>query len=51
MNAAEGGYYTEGRTVDTLRRGAASLVIYANGKIAITVPQIAAHTIAARTPP
>jgi hypothetical protein len=37
MKAAEGGYYTEGRTVDALRRGAASLVIYASGKVAIGV--------------
>jgi hypothetical protein len=33
MNAAEGGYYTEGRMIDPLRRGAASLVIYADGSI------------------
>jgi hypothetical protein len=33
MNAAGGGYYTEGRTVYPLRPGAASLVIYANGQI------------------
>jgi hypothetical protein len=33
MNAARGGYYTEGRMVDPLRRGAASLVIYANGSV------------------
>ena len=31
MKDAEGGYYTEGRLIDPLRRGAASLVIYANG--------------------
>jgi hypothetical protein len=31
MNAAGGGYYTQGRTIDPLRRGAASLVIYADG--------------------
>jgi hypothetical protein len=33
MNAAEGGYYTEGRTVDQLRARAASLVIYADGSV------------------
>ena len=33
MNEAEGGYYTEGRTIDPLRPGAASLVIYANGSV------------------
>jgi hypothetical protein len=33
MNAARGGYYTEGRMVDPLRRGAASLVIYADGSV------------------
>ena len=31
MNAARGGYYTEGRVIDPLRAGAASLVIYADG--------------------
>jgi hypothetical protein len=31
MNAARGGYYTEGRVIDPLRSGAASLVIYADG--------------------
>ena len=31
MNAARGGYYTEGRVIDPLRTGAASLVIYADG--------------------
>jgi hypothetical protein len=35
MNAAQGGYLTEGRTIDPLRRGAASLVIYAGGSVAI----------------
>lgn len=35
MNAAQGGYFTEGRTVDPLRRGAASLVIDAGGSVAI----------------
>lgn len=33
MDAAGGGYYTEGRMVDPLKVGAASLVIYANGNI------------------
>ena len=33
MPAAGGGYYTQGRTIDLLRRGAASLVIYANGSV------------------
>jgi len=33
MNAARGGYYTQGRTIDPLRRGAASLVIYADGSV------------------
>ena len=33
MNAAKGGYYTEGRMIDPLRRGAASLVIYADGSV------------------
>ena len=31
MNDAHGGYYTEGRMIDPLRPGAASLVIYADG--------------------
>jgi hypothetical protein len=35
MNAAQGGYYTEGRVIDPLRPGAASLVIYANGSVKI----------------
>ena len=35
MKDAHGGYYTEGRMIDPLRRGAASLVIYADGSIAI----------------
>jgi hypothetical protein len=35
MNAAGGGYYTERRLVDPLRRGAASLVIYADGSVNI----------------
>ena len=35
MNAAEGGYYTEGRVIDPLRRAAASLVIYADGSVNI----------------
>lgn len=33
MRDARGGYYTEGRTIVPLRRGAASLVIYANGNV------------------
>lgn len=33
MDVAKGGYYTEGRIVDPLRAGAASLVIYANGSV------------------
>jgi hypothetical protein len=35
MANARGGYYTEGRTVVPLRRGAASLVIYADGSVNI----------------
>ncbi len=35
MRAAKGGYYTEGRVIDRLRRGAASLVIYAGGRVDI----------------
>jgi hypothetical protein len=35
MNQARGGYYTEGRLIDPLRAGAASLVIYANGSVDI----------------
>ncbi|HLI61708.1 MAG TPA: hypothetical protein VKV21_18780 [Solirubrobacteraceae bacterium] len=35
MNAAQGGYLTERRTIEPLRRGAASLVIYAGGSVAI----------------
>ena len=35
MNAARGGYYTEGRVIVPLRRGAASLVIYSDGSIDI----------------
>jgi hypothetical protein len=37
MSDARGGYYTEGRMIDPLRKGAASLVIYANGSIAVGV--------------
>jgi hypothetical protein len=33
MKGAHGGYYTEGRMIDPLRTGAASLVIYANGSV------------------
>jgi hypothetical protein len=35
MSAAQGGYYTEGRTVVPLVAGAASLVIYANGSVTV----------------
>jgi hypothetical protein len=35
MNAAHGGYYTEGRMIDPLRAGAASLVFYADGSVDI----------------
>ncbi len=35
MNAAQGGYYTEGRTVVPLVAGTASFVIYANGSATI----------------
>jgi hypothetical protein len=35
MNAALGGYYTEGRTVVPLVVGAASFVIYANGSVTV----------------
>ena len=35
MNAAQGGYYTEGRTVVPLVAGAASFVIYANGSATV----------------
>ncbi len=35
MNVAGGGYYTEGRLVDPLQPGAASLVIYADGSVNI----------------
>ena len=35
MNAAEGGYYTEGHTVVPLVAGAASFVIYANGSVTV----------------
>ncbi len=33
MKDAKGGYYAEGRTIDPLRLGAASLVIYADGSV------------------
>lgn len=33
MNVAGGGYYAEGRTIDPLRSGAASLVVYRNGSV------------------
>lgn len=35
MNTAEDGYYTEGRMIDPLRPGLASLVIYADGSVNI----------------
>jgi Phosphodiester glycosidase len=35
MTTAQGGYYTEGRVVDPLRTGAASVVIYKNGSVAV----------------
>lgn len=35
MAAAEGGYYTQHKVIDPLRRGAASLVIYAGGSVNI----------------
>jgi hypothetical protein len=35
MSAAQGGYYTEGRTIVPLVAGAASLVIYANGSVTV----------------
>jgi hypothetical protein len=35
MDLAHGGYYTEGRFVDPLVAGAASLVIYADGSVAV----------------
>jgi hypothetical protein len=35
MSDAHGGYYTEGRVVVPLKRGAASLVIYADGSVTV----------------
>jgi hypothetical protein len=35
MNQARGGYYTEGRVIDPLRDGAASLVVYADGSVGL----------------
>jgi hypothetical protein len=35
MNEARGGYYTEGRVIDPLRAGAASLVVYADGSVGL----------------
>jgi hypothetical protein len=35
MRSAEGGYFTEGHMIDPLHRGAASLVIYAGGSVAL----------------
>ena len=52
MNAAEGGYYTEGRTIYPLRPGAATLVIYANGSVNIGAwggdVRMTPHVVAAR---
>ena len=31
MSGANGGYYTDGKTIDPLRTGAASFVVYKNG--------------------
>src|SRR5580693_208835 len=35
MADAHGGYYTEGRVIDPLAQGAASLVIYADGRVTV----------------
>ena len=35
MADAHGGYYTEGRVIDPLEQGAASLVIYASGRVTV----------------
>ena len=35
MSSADGGYYTQGRTVDPLRVGAASFVIYGDGRATV----------------
>jgi len=35
MADAHGGYYTEGRVIDPLAQGAASLVIYASGRVTV----------------
>ncbi|MGH9298236.1 MAG: phosphodiester glycosidase family protein [Acidimicrobiales bacterium] len=35
MDAANGGYYTQGRVIDPLRSGAASLVVYKNGTVGL----------------
>lgn len=35
MKDARGGYYTQHRMIDPLRKGAASLVVYANGSVSI----------------
>ena len=52
MNAAMGGYYTEGRTVVPLVMGAASLVIYANGSVTVgawgTDVSMTPHVVAVR---
>ena len=35
MSGAEGGYYTDGKTIDPLRTGAASFVVYKNGSATV----------------
>lgn len=35
MTTAQGGYYTDGRVVDPLRTGAASVVVYKNGTVTV----------------
>ena len=35
MSGAEGGYYTEGKTIDPLRTGAASFVVYKDGSATV----------------
>jgi hypothetical protein len=37
MSSANGGYYTDGRTIDPLRSGAASFVVYKNGTSTVGV--------------
>ena len=52
MNVAHGGYFTEGRIVDPLRKGAASFVIYANGSVNIGAwgsdVSMSAHVVSVR---